>query len=691
MNILERAFQNLRSAGPVAAREGDYEAWLQHYYPKAVRKPMAYYHREFWDWLWQVKTDEPHPEYDAFFGIWTRRGGKTTSGQLAIAVVGAKKLRRYCWLLSRTQAQANQKLLTVRQAIGRMGSAYLADYPHMAKARTEDGYNLGWSTQRLICGDDDDLFVVEAIGLDMAVRGANVEFVRPDFIMPDDLDNLHDSHYVTEKNIETLTKSILLAGSSGKIVLGFQNLIHADSIVSQIYDGRAQFLTNRFVSYAPAVEGDFKYELQDTPKGRRWVILSGTPTWPEGFGLAECEKELNDVGPDAFESECQHNVNAVHEDATFKEFNPVYHCITVSEFMRYMFGNGALGPDMRPLPHNFTGAMANGLFLPRGDCAMCQDWGNNRKHPVGLRWLWKPGEYVPLTDSVFFIREACWPTFPVKRDDPREHPSYGQVYKFILEVERSLGMLSFSTHGEGLNVVYRLNSHERPEAAASYRKDFGRPLVFRQIDTKEAKEGILHLQELQHVNYDEFHPFRIDPRTLESVPKHQCTICKWKHNGEHLRGRPRAFYVVADGQGELFIDDHGRLAVKPALDEMGQARTRWEYPKHKPRETAAGEEKDAPKINDEMVDTDRALTGRVFGMIKPLPEEQRMAFLIEKAMPAHLRQDAIANVEDPELQSALLQGRYQRAAMERWRIEQEDLRNNTAGLSIYELSRMMPR
>jgi hypothetical protein len=628
MSIFADAFKGLHDAGPRAERERDYTAWLRCYYPQAVTKEMAYYHREFWEWLWQIELGKPHPRYDAFFCIWPRRGGKTTSGQLAIAVVGAKKLRRYCWLLSRTQLQANQKLLTVRQAIGRMGSAFLADYPHMAKARTEEGYNLGWSTQRLVCGDDEDRFIVEAIGLDMAVRGANIEFIRPDFIMPDDLDALHDSHYVTEKNIETLTKSILLAGSSDKVVLGLQNLIHADSIFAQVYDDRAQFLKRRYVSYAPALEGDFKYEERMTPEGSRFVILSGTPTWPEGFGLEECEKELNDVGPPAFESECQHNVNAISEDATFREFNPVYHCITVSEFMRYYVGNKVLACDLGRFDVPFDGeGMASRLILPRGDCAMAQDWGNNRKHPVGLRWLWKPGEGVKLTDSVFFIREACWPTFPVIANDPREFPSYGQVYKFILEVEKSLGISSQYSHdSNALNVIFRLNSHERPEGKTGYEKDFahlGGALYFRQIDTKEARQGILHLQELQHVDKTMYHPFRIDPRTLKAVPMHFCKICGWKHNGEHLRGKPRAFYVVADGQGELTVDKAGRLMAKPALDEFGMARTRFEYPKHKPRETAEGEEKDAPKINDEMVDTDRAIIGKVFYMIKRLsPEEQ---------------------------------------------------------------------
>jgi len=309
--------------------ERDYITWLTRYYPRAVSKTMAFYHRELWDWVWQIELDQLHPEYDSFFGIWPRRGGKTTSGQLAVAALGARKKRHYGWLLSRTQPQANQKLLTIRQAIGKMGSGYLRDYPHMVRARTEDGVSLGWNTTRLICSDTSETdFIVEAIGLDMAVRGANIDFQRPDFIMPDDIDKLHDSPYLVEKNIETLTQSILLAGDETKVVLGLQNLIHRDSIFAQIADGRAKFLMNRYVSGPyPALEGDFRYEERQTQDGPRYFIISGKPTWPEGMSVEVCEKELNDVGPDAFEMECQHNVTKAHVNATF-HFDPIYHVIT---------------------------------------------------------------------------------------------------------------------------------------------------------------------------------------------------------------------------------------------------------------------------------------------------------------------------------------------------------------------------
>ena len=613
--------------------EKDYLAWLTRYYPKAISKPMAFYHRELWDWIWQIELGQPHPECDSFFGIWPRRGGKTTSGQLAVAALGARKKRHYGWLLSRTQPQANQKLLTIRQAIGKMGSAYLRDYPHMAKARTQDGFSLGWNTQRLICGlsgddEDEENFIVEAIGLDMAVRGANIEFQRPDFIMPDDIDKLHDSPYLVEKNIETLTQSILLAGDETKVVLGLQNLIHRDSIFAQIADGRAKFLMNRFVSGPyPALDGDFKYEERETPKGPRYFIISGTPSWPEGLGVEVCEKEINDVGPDAFELECQHNVTKAHDDATFPEFNPIYHCITVSEFMRYYVGNKAIRDDLQPVNAEFNSkGIADRLRLPRGNVSMAQDWGNNQKHLVATRWLWRPGERVPLSDSFFFLREMCWPSWPPivpRSNDPRGYPTYKQLHKAIIEYEQSIGLRSKWTRDD-LSIEYRLFSHERPEGANAYAQDFDIPINFWQIDTKKAKEGILHLQQFQHVDYNQYHPFRIDPLTVPTVPLHLCSICGWQHTGRHLIGRPHAFWIVADGQGELRVNKLGKLEAAPAKDEWGMARTRFEYPRHRPRETAEGEQKEAAKVYDDFVDVDKALAGYTFYMSKPLSNEERL-------------------------------------------------------------------
>ena len=113
----------------------------------------------------------------------------------------------------------------------------------------------------------------------------------------------------------------------------------------------------------------------------------------------------------------------------------------------------------------------------------------------------------------------CWPCWPRINPDPRANPSYRQLHKAIIEYEQSIGLRSRWTRDE-LSIEYRLFSHERPEGAAAYHQDFDIPLSFWQIDTKKAKEGILHLQEFQHIDYTQYHPFRIDPLTVPDVPEH---------------------------------------------------------------------------------------------------------------------------------------------------------------------------
>jgi hypothetical protein len=148
------------------------------------------------------------------------------------------------------------------------------------------------------------------------------------------------------------------------------------------------------------------------------------------------------------------------------------------------------------------------------------------------------------------------------------------------------------------------------------------------------------LQEFQHIDYSQYHPFRIDPLTVPTLPLHFCKLCGWEHSGEHLIGRPRAYWLVADGQGELYVDNRGNRQCRPAKDEWGMARMRFEYPRHRPRETADGTEKEAPKIYDDFIDVDKALAGYVFYMAKSLSSEERLKLryreILEQAQGATL-------------------------------------------------------
>lgn len=478
---------------------------------------------------------------------------------------------------------------------------------------------LRWSADQIQCGNG---FTVTGIGLEAAIRGARVANYRPDLFDLDDIDDKNDSIATVEKKINLLTSSIIAAGSSDWAIMGLQNLIHKESVFSRVLSGQGKLFPNCIISGPVEMVAGAKVETRDSVD----VIVSGRPSG-SAMTIEECQNWLEDLTLRSWQTECQHEVNIPYDDATFREFSEVHHCITLSEYMRYMVGNGAIRSDLQPLEAMFDkNGLTPKLILSRGEIAMAQDWGNNHKHLCATRWLFRGGERTPLSDSVFFFREMCWPNWPQITPDPRANPSTRQLHIAIFEYEKSLGLSKRDwSRRDDLSVDFRLFSHERPEAAIAYWQDHPdlEPLIFEQIDTAQAKEGILHLQNYLHIDYTQYHPFRLDPRTFDAVADHHCKICGWWHRGTHLIGRPCLYFIVADGQGELRVNKLGKLEAAPAIDEWGMRRTRYEYPLHRPRETVDGEEKQAAKVFDDFVDTDKAIMGRaVHYMVKRLSDEE---------------------------------------------------------------------
>lgn len=155
----------------------------------------------------------------------------------------------------------------------------------------------------------DSGLTIDALGLDTGTRGAKIENQRPDFIIFDDVDEKFDTPKTTQKKIETITTSILPAGSSNCAVMFIQNLIHENSIASQLADGRAEFLMDRIVSGAFAAVDGLTYEQQFNELLNRnlYKITSGVATW-EGQSIEICQSQINEWGLTAFLQEAQHEV-----------------------------------------------------------------------------------------------------------------------------------------------------------------------------------------------------------------------------------------------------------------------------------------------------------------------------------------------------------------------------------------------
>lgn len=294
---LERAKESVPAAPPAPWRH-----WLHVMFPRYVAAPFSDRHAAFWEWVEAIQPDiRPRP----FVAIWPRGGAKSTSAELACVRLGAREARRYVWYVSGTQDKADKHVDTVGALLesGQV-SRY---YPDLASRKLgKYGNSKGWRRSRLRTASG---LTVDALGLDTGSRGAKVEDARPDFIVLDDIDELHDTPAAVKKKIDTMTKTVLPAGSNDCAILFIQNLIHPDSIASQLSDDRADFLADRLVSGPfPAVTG-LAYETRfDADLGRNvHIITAGEATW-EGQDLQVCQQQMFDWGLTSFLQEAQHDV-----------------------------------------------------------------------------------------------------------------------------------------------------------------------------------------------------------------------------------------------------------------------------------------------------------------------------------------------------------------------------------------------
>lgn len=623
--LLEEDLQEYFSAlPPKDVLESDYRLWFTKLLPKHFRNPdidlqFALHHRQFFDWGWDWQVgDSP-----ACLWVVNRGGNKSTSAAGLAVGLGARKKRKYGLVITRTETQGDTHVRRVNSML--LSSQVGRVYPEMARPEVKEvgdrKRTAAWNRTQLTT---DGGWTLQSFSLLASLRGVGLEEYRPDFIWITDIDDENDSVGMVQTLLNALSSSVLATMASDCMVVFDQNLIHRGSVLNQIYTRKTDVLSERvMVGPIPALYGTDEHSY--IREHERWKIAKGRPSWPGGMPLEECEAKLNLWGKDTWEREAQHNINLPYEDAVYGMFDPIYHVITWSEYSRFFKAHD------KSSMWDVVSSDGSPRLPSRGYRSMAQDWGNNPKHPCANRWLWWPGERMPLTDSLFFYREMCWPRFPKVDADDRLNPSPLQVAKAIHKVEERW-------EEGGDSMLHRLASHERPEIVKAYERDLPEAnvesLLFEQIDTSEAREGILLMQNFLTIIKDESHPFRIDPRTVNKTSFHACRICNSSHKGNHLQGRPRAFFIVADGQGELYEDAMGKLQAKPAIDEMGMARTRDEYPNYRKPDTSEGaEKKDAPKLRDDIIDCDRALVGRVGPQIEPLTPEQRAFLWVEERLP----------------------------------------------------------
>lgn len=267
--------------------------WLADHFPTYIKKPFAERHLRFWRYIENLKPGvKPLPIAE----IWPRGSGKSTTAELSVVRVGFKKTREFVLYCCETQDQADKHVASIASLFEKLG---------VERALNKYGNSKGWRRNQLRVANG---FSVEGIGLDTAARGVKIDEDRPGLIIFDDIDSQNDSPKTVEKKAEAIKSAIIPAGSSDCGVAIVQNLIHENSIVAQLADGRADFLLELEVPQIVVAVENLEVEPVPTSAGRhKYKIVGGTATW-EGQDLNVCESQINEWGLPTFLREAQHQV-----------------------------------------------------------------------------------------------------------------------------------------------------------------------------------------------------------------------------------------------------------------------------------------------------------------------------------------------------------------------------------------------
>jgi hypothetical protein len=286
--------------------------WVLAIYRDIFSRPMGEFHKQMLEWGWGI---EPGVRSAPLVSILSRGFGKSTLCETITVMLGAREKRKYVLYVSETQELADSHLLAIRSMIE---SPILASYypTFSAPKVSKEGHSRGWRRNRLYCGNN---FVIDAIGLDTAKRGTRIMSSRPDFFVFDDIDAKGDSPAITQKKIDTITTSLLPAGSPDAIALFVQNMIIDTGVFAQLAQSTPPFLKNRILSGPfPALQ-NFSWSTDAAGK----IVIDGEPTWA-GFDLGKCREIVDEIGLTAFRSEFQHEYideGSLFAGITFKRIN----------------------------------------------------------------------------------------------------------------------------------------------------------------------------------------------------------------------------------------------------------------------------------------------------------------------------------------------------------------------------------
>lgn len=589
--------------------EADWEKWLRAVFPGRASKPFSFHHREFWRWVWSLQAGEPARP----FVLCLPRGhGKSTSAEMAAAFVLATGRRTFALVVAGTQDSANDHVKNIASLLESPGIQAL--YPSLGTPRVGlHGNRAGWRQAELRTESGS---MVRAVGLDASSRGIKDDEVRPDFYILEEIDKITDGPEAVAKKILILTSDILPTRGDPPAVIFPQNLIHRNSVMAHVMDGRTGLLSTA-IKVGPIKAFTNLAWARDPDNAARGILLAGEPTW-QGFGLREAQADVDIFGIESFLTECQQELSAAVQGAVYPAYSEIHHVITQSEFLRY-FGADAWDEQRQAIKLPNHGEMAMGI-----------DFGTTAAHPTVAGWYWRPGEARwndkdGLSDCLFHVGEIWRPT---SRAEEVEGINALQTGRLINEIEQA--------NDWRRRIRFRVGSHEASDERNLLARELTPSVSISSRQTRSS-DGIPVVQAYLEIDQTKPHPFRCDP-----------------DSGDAIAGRPRLFILVPDEDGKLFRDSQGDLRVKAATHAAGAPRLRAEFPVYHYETTLAGFEKEKPVKNfDDALDQLSYVASLYGPPLKRLIPEDRALKRLEKLAP-HLTSEVVNEILDQHKHSGAL-------------------------------------
>lgn len=557
------------------------EGWrvlLKKVFPRIFSGSFASFHEEFFDHYWEIlqkrlRGERLSQDEKVFLAIWARGFGKSSCMEVAAILEGAIVGEGFVLYVSGTKDLAQAHLQSIKEALE---SEEVEEYfPGLANPQIgKFGSQLGWSQDILVTASG---WAIRPIGLDQAVRGLRRGTLRPTLIILDDIDDVDDSPLVIEKKIRKIARSIIPARGPNTAFLGAQNLIHRNSIFTQIWKRRIGLFSRRVISGPFPAFNDLQIKFRVTNDGPQYVIESCTPSWPD-FDLQSAQEFLSDSGREHFMAEYQHDFALDQSGRVVSQYAEELHVITWEQFTK-RFGT-------RRIPDHWFRYIGH-------------DWGSTglEKHPAVVSHIAVSGENSKLPGKLFLFKgrtyEAdCLPQ-EVGADICRD--IWPPWEKGKLPQERRTKYVKW------------LMSHEALSERGVYRKLYGLPF---KPGNSSKKAGWAELNHYLTPDKSQPHPFHED-EWLEDA-------------GEYKLGCPSFFLIVeAEQQFE-------------AVDDKGLARWRDEFLNLEYRSLQLGETgltKEEPfKFRDDACDSVRFVTYSLGFKIAKLTKDEKVMAKVPKSL-----------------------------------------------------------